>query len=598
MTDPFAVLRHDAVDGGPRWLAFASALEVVSCRAVDEVPKALEIVDAWWQQGHWVVGMLTYEAAPAFDDALVAHSPGAMPVAWWARCAPPTVHHGSPPLTAHQNTLPSLDWQPILARSAYGRAIAEIHRYIAAGDTYQVNYTFPLVADYPGHGSDLFLALHRAQPTAAHGAYLDLGRFVVCSVSPELFFSLDGHRLLTRPMKGTAARGRYPAEDQRRIQDLGKSDKDRAENVMIVDMMRNDLGKVARPGSVRVEDLFRIESHPTVHQLTSTVSAESDASLPQILAALFPCASITGAPKVRTMEIIRRLEIAPRGIYTGSLGWLAPATARTPRRAHFNVAIRTATVDRRNRQVRFGTGGGIVWDSRADTEYEECRTKARILQATPPPFDLLETLRWHPERGYRHFRYHWQRLQASARYFAFDIDPDVLRRQLLQPPAATELSSSGAQRVRWQVRRDGTFRRQWFAFTHLPRRPWSVVLDDRPVHADNPFLFHKTTHRRVYEDAAGRHPEADEVLLWNTRGELTEGLRTNVAILRDGRWLTPPVECGLLAGVQRQRLLERGRLEEAVLPVEALQTAEAVVLINSLRGLIRALFEPARGKNR
>lgn len=593
---PFAVLRHDqhTEDGRHRkenrWLAFDRPEDVLSCHRPQDVPALLEEVNAWWQEGHWVVGLLTYEAASAFDPALVTFPAGPMPVTWWARCAAPTIHRGQPPLVPSREPLPQLDWQAALDPAAYRHAISTIHRHIARGDTYQVNYTFPLQAPFGGRSEDLFLALHRAQATAAHSAYLDLGRFVACSVSPELFFALDGHRLLTRPMKGTAARGRFALEDRARAQALAGSPKDRAENVMIVDMMRNDLGKIATPGSVRVTELFAVETHPTVHQLTSTITAESQASLPQIMAALFPCASITGAPKVRTMEIIRQLEVAPRGIYTGSLGFLEPAREGRPRRASFNVAIRTALVDRDEQHVHFGTGGGIVWDSKAESEYEECRTKARVLRSPTPTFSILETLCWQPEQGYRRFQRHFQRCLASARFFGFIVDPAELLQRLSTPPAS---DVSSRQRVRWLLHPDGSLDVESAPWPPRPRRPWTVRLDNRPVDSTDPFLFHKTTHRQIYEEAGRRHPEVDDVLLWNTRGELTEGLRTNLVVRLGKRWLTPRLECGLLAGVMRQTLLDRGWLSEATLPIEALDEADEVYLINSLRGIIRTRWLPS-----
>ncbi len=581
---PFAVLRHGGSATAARWLAFDKPLAVRSSHRPQEVLQVLREVDDWWRAGHWAVGLMTYEAAPAFDDALGTHPAAAMPVIWWARCAPPTVHLGDPPLPQGP-PLPALKWRPALGRAAYGEAIAAIRRHIADGDTYQVNYTFPLEAPFDGSGHDLFWSLHRSQPNAEHSAYLDLGRFVVCSVSPELFFSLEGERLLTRPMKGTAGRGRYVAEDLARAQDLAKSPKDRAENVMIVDMMRNDLGKIARPGSVRVTDLFAVESHPTVHQLTSTIVAESDADLPQLMAALFPCASITGAPKARTMAIIRQLEVAPRQIYTGSLGFLAPAEAGRPRRASFSVAIRTALLDRQRKRTHFGTGGGIVWDSVAESEYEECRTKARVLQAALPDFSLIETLSWSPRHGYRRFADHLRRLLASARFFDFVADETTLRRQLETIP---DWPADTSRRVRWLLQRNGTVEVESSRLAKPRRRPWSLVIDDRPVDSGDPFLFHKTTHRRVYDQARERHPQADEVLLWNEQRQITEGLRTNVVLRLDNRWLTPRLSCGLLPGVLRQQLIDRGCVQEAEIGLDSLQRVDRILLINSLRGILEA----------
>ena len=586
---PFAVLRHGGPATAPRWLAFEEPLTVLSCHHPRQVPELLRQADAWWRAGDWVVGLMTYEAAPAFDTAMVTHPPGPMPVAWWARCPPPVISSGPPPVASAPGPPLDLDWRPALDRAAYGRAIAAIHQHIAEGATYQVNFTFPLIADYGGDGPQLFGSLHRSQPTAGHSAYLDLGRFAVCSVSPELFFSLEGERLLTRPMKGTAGRGRYVAEDLARARTLAQSPKERAENVMIVDMMRNDLGKIARPGSVQVTDLFAVESHPTVHQLTSTIVAESAADLPQIMAALFPCASITGAPKIRTMEIIRQLEVGPRQIYTGSIGFLAPAAGQRPRRASFSVAIRTALLDRHRQEAHFGTGGGIVWDSDAASEYEECRTKARVLQSVAADFSLIETLRWSSRFGYRRFEGHLRRLLGSARHFSFACDEAALRRQILD---ASGWPGDALRRVRWTLRPDGTLRLESTLLPTSARRPWKLVLDDRPVDSQDPFLFHKTTRRQVYEAARRRHPQADEVLLWNERREITEGLRTNVVLRLADRWMTPSLDSGLLPGVLRQTLLDRGRLREANLSLEDLRRADRILLMSSLRGVIEARLVP------
>ena len=365
-----------------RWLRFRDPAAVLVAHRVADVPPLLAEVEREVANGSWAAGFLAYEAAPAFDAAFEAHPPGALPLAWWGLFRRP--REVPPPA---QGCPADLVWRPTLSRRRYGEAVARIRSHIAAGDTYQVNYTFPLEASIgdtdPG---TLFAALHHAQG-GRYSAYLDCGRFAVCSASPELFFALCGGEIVARPMKGTARRGRCPEEDRRRAEELLRSEKDRAENVMIVDMMRNDLGKVARPGSVRVRRLFTLETFPTVHQLTSTVSAETAAPVSEILRALFPCASITGAPKISTMRIIRRLEAGPRGVYTGAVGFLAPARSGRPRRAQLNVAIRTAAVDRVAGVARYGTGGGIVWDSQAESEYQECRTKALVL--TAPRLDRL-----------------------------------------------------------------------------------------------------------------------------------------------------------------------------------------------------------------
>ncbi|MEO1369752.1 MAG: bifunctional anthranilate synthase component I family protein/class IV aminotransferase, partial [Acidobacteriota bacterium] len=400
----------------------------------------------------------------------------------------------------------------------------------------------------------------------------------LCSVSPELFFRQDGDRLLARPMKGTSRRGRFPAEDHARRSEL-HSEKNRAENLMITDMTRNDLGRVAEPGSVVVEKLFAEETFATVHQLISEVSARTEASPLDVLRALFPCASITGAPKKRTTEIIRELEAEPRGVYTGAVGWMAP-----DRRAEFSVAIRTAVVDRVEKRARYGVGGGIVWDSEPALEYDECRAKALVLAATPRRFELLETLQWRPRRGFVRLGAHLDRLGDSAEYFEYPFD---------RPATVASLDVRAAtwarerHRVRLRLDDAGDLHIDAAPWPCGGREAWRLAVDDRPVDERQPLLFHKTTDRRLYENARARHPDADEVVLWNRHGRLTEGTRSNLVLRLDGEWLTPPLGDGVLPGVYRRVLLERGRIREQPLEVGALERADAIFAINSLRGWIR-----------
>ncbi len=624
---PRVLLQDSEGRAEPRWLLFLKPVAVLVAERLGDVVPLLAEVDARVRGGRWAAGFLSYEAGPALDPALAAFESQTLPLAWWGIFDQPeevavTVRGPGSPVAA--------DWRPAVSRRRYRQAIEHIHAHIADGNTYQVNYTFPLTARFEGEPERLFAALAAAQ-RARYCAYLDTGRFAICSASPELFFALDGERIVARPMKGTARRGRYPQEDAARAEGLAASEKQRAENLMIVDMMRNDLGRIATPGSVEVEELFAVETYPTVHQLTSTVSARTRASITEILRALFPSASITGAPKISTSRIIRRLEVGPRGVYTGSIGFFAPQ-----RRAQLNVAIRTATVDRqvtpeagkrgvppqgdkRNTVTAiYGTGGGIVWDSEAEAEYQECRAKALVLSSAVPELALLETLLWCPESGcsseggrtgYFLLDRHLDRLLASARYFAFP-----LRRANVA--AALESRAAGFEathhRVRLLAHRDA--RLEITAEPWDPAGPcvtpeegqrnvtpeggqrntWNVALDDRPVDDADPLLFHKTTCRDLYTQALRRHPQADEVVLWNARGELTESTRANLALKLDGRWLTPPVGCGLLAGTYRAELLARGRIQEQVLPVAAFEEAEEIFLINSLRGWIRA--RPTRSK--
>ncbi|TNF84270.1 MAG: aminodeoxychorismate synthase component I, partial [Acidobacteria bacterium] len=411
---PRIVLRVPAADGRLEWRLFQQPVEVLQARKMEEVVPLLERVDRANGQGLWAAGFVSYEAAPAFDRAFVTGSPGELPLAWLALFRDWHPLDPEPPRAAAYSLS---DWKASISAADYERAVESIHRWIAAGDTYQVNYTMRLWADFAGDAGSLFTALARAQ-RSPRSAFVDTGdRWAICSSSPELFFHRDGGRIVCRPMKGTAPRGRYPEEDQRRGEWLRHSAKNRAENLMIVDMVRNDLGRIARPGSVEVTSLFELERYPSIHQLTSTVEARTEASLAEIFTALFPCASITGAPKVRTMELIHQLEQEPRGVYTGAVGCVGPE-----RQAHFNVAIRTVQIDRRAGIAEYGAGGGIVWDSVAADEYRECRTKTLVLTQVEPEFSLLETLLCEPETGLFLLDRHLDRLRASALYFDRPVD--------------------------------------------------------------------------------------------------------------------------------------------------------------------------------
>lgn len=336
----------------------------------DILPTLHTIEQAVNTQGLYAVGFLTYEAAAAFH--LTAHIPtNNLPLLWFGLYRAPKI---LPQLPAPAHRYTAQQWEPALDAAAYTTALHAIKNEIAQGNTYQVNFTFPLYTPFHGDAYSLFTHLVQAQQ-ASYTAYFDLGEQVICSASPELFFQLDGEKLWSKPMKGTMARGRTPATDHQNRQFLLESEKNQAENVMIVDMIRNDMGRVCQTGSVHVPHLFTAEPYPTLWQMTSTVAGTTSAPVSDILAAMFPCASITGAPKVRTMEIIRGLESRPRSLYTGSIGYIAPG-----RQAQFNVAIRTALVDRATGQARYHIGSGIVWDSDAGAEWEECLLKARILE--------------------------------------------------------------------------------------------------------------------------------------------------------------------------------------------------------------------------
>lgn len=568
------------VQADGRWLSFRRLRGVLAAEDLSQVLPVIEqaeaLVEAW---GLYAVGFISYEAAPAFDPALRVQGGSPTPLAWFGLFEELAILRELPAVSAP----PAFDlgpWQPALSAEVHAAAIAQIKEHIAAGDTYQVNFTFPLVASFVGDPWALFLRLAEAQ-RAAYAAYVDTGRFAVCSASPELFFRLEKGLLTARPMKGTARRGRTLAEDEAQAAALRASEKNRAENVMIVDMVRNDLGRVAAWGSVQVPRLFDVERYPTLWQMTSTVTARVQASRLEVLRSLFPCASITGAPKVRTVEIIRQLEPAPRGVYTGAVGFMAPGGF-----AQFNVAIRTAVVDRLAGRAVYGVGSGIVWDSDASGEYAECLLKAQVLTAPPPTFDLLETLRWTPQEGYFLLERHLRRLADSALYFGVPLDLAEVRRAL----AAAVQGALGPLRVRLLVDRRGCPRVETAPLPLVSAEPVRLGLAPQPVDPNDAFLYHKTTRRDVYDAARRSRPDGDDVLLWNPRGEVTESTVANVAVRLEGRLFTPPVTCGLLPGTLRAELLACGRLTERVITLEDLQRCQGVYLFNSVRGWRRAVI--------
>jgi len=581
-TDPSGprVVLQAPVNGGIGWLALQTPREILQASTLSEVRSTLRQVQTAADAGLFAAGFVGYEAAPAFDPALRTHAPGGQPLAWFGIFQEAEILDGLAPSSTSESTLP---WQASITPDRYKQAIADILRHIAQGDTYQVNLTLRLTSPFTGDPWALFHSLCRGQRSECC-AYVDTGDWVLCSASPELFFQLDGERIWSRPMKGTAPRGRTADEDSRQGRWLKSSVKNRAENVMIVDMVRNDLGRIAVPNSVAVAELWRLEKYPSLFQLTSTVEARTEASVEEIFAALFPCASVTGAPKIRAMEIIHELEQSPRGVYTGAIGMIGPG-----RQARFNVGIRTVQVDRAAGRATYGTGGGIVWDSVADSEWQECRTKALVLRPPPPQFELLETMLWDPEEGILLLERHLDRLRDSASYFDFPFDSELASAELAA--VAKQLPGS-PHRLRLLVKTDGV-RRIEAAPLKEDDRPWRLAVAAGPVDSSDPFLFHKTTHRDVYEQHRLAYPDHDDVLLWNEKREITESTLANIVVRHGDGLVTPPVDCGLLAGTYRAELLARGEISEKRIRIQDLAAVDEVYLINSVRRWIRTELDPA-----
>jgi para-aminobenzoate synthetase/4-amino-4-deoxychorismate lyase len=574
---------HDIQTKGVH-LRFSSPLTTYSANRLEEVVPLLKAAEAAGKSGAWVVLMLSYEAAPAFDEALKTHTPGFLSLAWAAVFDKPVTPETEPPI-AREFTAGSYHltaWEPQVTRAEYSEAVRSIRELIARGDTYQVNYTFPLVATFTGDPKSWYRDLCLAQ-SAEYCAYVDLGRFKILSLSPELFFERTGDLIRTKPMKGTINRGRWAEEDEELAQMLAESPKDRAENVMIVDLLRNDLGKVSLPGSVQVAKLFEIERFETLWQMTSTVEStlQMGVTFGELMAALFPCGSITGAPKIRTMEIIRELEPFPRGIYTGTIGFIRPGGDCV-----FNVAIRTVVLDSNTGAATFGVGGGITIDSTAEREYDECLLKSSFLTAPTPRFRLLESILLESGEFFLLSR-HLERLKASAKYFNFHFPEEQVQCELKR---AVATCPGDRWKIRLLLSKAGEIEINAIQLRSDRRVPLRVALAAQPVDPNDKFLFHKTTNRSIYYQALARRPDCDDVILWNERGEITESSVANVVLPIDGELFTPPQNSGLLAGTFRDQLLAEGKIREQVISVSELKQGRSLFLINSVQKWIEAVL--------
>ncbi|MFN3682857.1 MAG: chorismate-binding protein [Fimbriimonadaceae bacterium] len=558
-------------EAGQRWLLFREPLVTLTAEAPEECPAVLEAAERHAERGGWAVGLVAYDSACAWDPALAARRREGCPLAAFGLYERPEEHRflSSDPASDQ----PRL--QPEIGPGEYRRLFDAVRRHLESGDTYQANLTLRLRGRWSGDLAAWFARVAGPNPPW-HAAWMSLGGLEVASLSPELFLERRGRTVRSRPMKGTE--GPESSRDRLRF-----SEKQRAENVMIVDMVRNDLGRVARPGGVRVPELFTVEHHGEVLQMTSTIEAETDANLCALFRAAFPCASIVGAPKVETTRILATLEPSPRGLYTGAIGWIEPGGD-----FRFSVAIRTA-VRYRDGQVEYGTGGGIVWDSDPESEWAEALLKTAVLDRRSEPFALLETLGWDPSHGFQRLDRHLARLERTCRRLGWsaDVGSWVQRIQLAEDGWPGD---SPPLRIRLLLHSDGRLEVQSSAL-----KPPPAILRAkpalRPVRSEDPALRIKTTYRAVYRSRLAEVGDADECLLWNERGEATEFCNGNLVLRRGGRWVTPPIESGLLPGVLREELLEQGLLGEERVTLEEALGARELFRVNSLTGWVRVRLE-------
>jgi para-aminobenzoate synthetase/4-amino-4-deoxychorismate lyase len=558
----------------------------------DEIEQALA-------DGAYVAGFFAYECGESLKDLAHCELRNSNPPAAWFGVYPQAFvfdhrtgeFEGRPPddrMAEHSEPRQSFEIRdPHLGISgqSYARKIAAIQEYICSGDTYQVNFTDKLHFEFSGSPAAMFGALAQSQPVQ-YSAFLNGENWQVLSFSPELFFRVNERRIVTRPMKGTARRGADIVEDEAIARWLHNDVKNRSENVMIVDLLRNDLGRICEYGSVRVEQLFAVEKYQTLFQMTSKVSGtlRPEVRNSDIFESLFPCGSVTGAPKHRTIEIIQEMERGPRGVYTGAIGFFSPA-----REAVFNVPIRTVVLT--NSQGAMGVGSGIVIDSQAEDEYRECLLKSEFLTLREEPFQLLESILW--SDGYSFLPLHLERMELSAAYFEFNFNRQVILAALDEEKK--QLPCGERAKVRVLLERSGAV-----LVSHVPvEEPagtGKVIVSASRVFSGDRFLRHKTTRRELYDRqyAQVRSQGFDEVLFLNEREELTEGAISNVFIEKQGQWFTPPVACGLLPGIYRRHLLESGRAAEKSLQMQDLLFADSVYICNAVRGCRKVtLVEPA-----
>ena len=560
--------------GEGQWLRFTEPQQIFSITNIDQVRTALAAVQRAAEAHDWyAVGFICYEAAPAFDPAYAVASTCPLPLIYFALFAEAQPYE----LPSAPATSPEHSWLFDTSQSAYDQVMETIHSKIGAGDVYQINHTVRAHARL----TDPWQTFLSKARSAAYGAYLQTRQFTVISASPELLFSLAGEHVVSRPMKGTAPRGESSDMDEQRAATLRTSAKNCAENLMITDMVRNDLGRIARPGSVKVPGLFSLEPHATVWQMTSEVTADTTAEWVDVVDALFPPASITGAPKAAAMQVIDELESSPRGIYTGTIGYLAPG-----RKAQFNVAIRTIHIENDSSLASYGVGGGIVWDSRASDEYAELLAKTKVLYRTPasPDFELFETLAWSAESGFSRLNTHLQRLQRSAAFFKMPYSRERIEAALQNAVASIKDPSKETLRVRLALPRSGEAEVVLSALSIPPAARQEISLAHTPVSADEVLLKHKTNCRWFYDRAQTEVGATAEPILFNTDGEITETNIANVVYKIGERYYTPPARCGLLPGTLREELLQQGQVTERLLRVSEVGAVDGLYLINDLRG--------------
>ena len=554
---------------------FTQPIKELKTRNVAEVADLLAQVESYQEQGYYVVGYVSYEAAPVFEEKLAVHSAPLLGEYLLYFTVHDSVDKSSIPLAYDEVDLPS-DWQELTSAEEYEKAIAQIHHHLRQGDTYQVNYTVQLKQDLSANPFAIYNRIVVEQE-AGYNAYVEHDEMAVISMSPELFFEQNDRELTTRPMKGTTQRGVTDQEDLEQASWLEQDSKNRSENMMIVDLLRNDMNRISEVGSEHVERLCQVEQYSTVWQMTSTIKSQlrENVDLVEIFRALFPCGSITGAPKIATMEIIKNLEPQPRGVYCGTIGLLLPNGRRI-----FNVAIRTIQLYKG--QAIYGVGGGITWDSTWESEYREVHQKAAVLYRKQARFQLITTGKI-SQKNLLFEEQHLERLRTASRYFAFPFDSEDLIQKIEKECQTCDANQE--YRLRISLSKSGEIELIRQILEPLSPTFCHAQLCLQEANLQQAFTYFKTTYRPYLNLGE------QEIIYYNKSGELLETSIGNLVLKISGKLYTPPIRLGILPGIYRQHLLETGQVEEKVLTLKDLVQAEVIYGCNAVRGLYELFIQ-------
>jgi para-aminobenzoate synthetase/4-amino-4-deoxychorismate lyase len=571
---------------------FWEPVEILKTCDYGEVPVLFRAIDKYTKE-FYLAGFFSYELGYALTKSQTIEKHANFPLLWLGVFDKVRIiHHQADFLASAADESPPLPGYSLshlrlaIEEKEYHQNIEKIKQYIAAGDTYQVNFTTKYKFDFNGCPYSFYQDLKKKQ-AVAYNAFVRFDDVHILSISPELFFRKSKNRIITRPMKGTMPRGRTLAEDKLQAERLAADEKNRSENVMIVDLMRNDLGRISKTGSVQVRELFAVEKYNSLFQMTSTIASELNDGMSyfELFKSLFPSGSVTGAPKIRTMQIIRELEKEARGVYTGAIGFISPHGE-----AVFNVPIRTVTLQ--NGRGEMGVGSGIVYDAVPAAEFQECQLKAHFLIEPYREFSLIDTILWQGE--YKRLTLHIKRLRESAEYFNFYFDEEAILNLLKS--TESDFDREKRYKARLLLDKNGHCQISHSEITLEPDVTQKVAISSIRTRKQDAFLFHKTTRRDLYNSEYEKYSAQGcfDVIFTNADGEITEGAISNIFIKNGKNFYTPPVECGLLNGVFRQEFLATHQHVIAkVLRLEDLYSADEVYLTNAIRGMVKVDLKTA-----